>query len=354
VHLLHRGPVAPADLERGIETIERNARLQARLVDDLLDMNRIASGKLRLELQPVSLPAVIEAALETATPAAEARRIRVQRRIEAVPPLHGDPARLQQVMWNLISNAIKVTPPGGEVTVALRNLGSDVEIAVSDTGIGIAADALERVFERFRQADASSTREHGGLGLGLTIARQLAEMHGGSLTAPSEGTDRGATFTLRLPVPAGVSSPLPAVTPLERPALAPLGNPSLEGVRVLVVEDQSDARELIERILREQHADVRSAEGVGQALELYARDRFDVVVSDLAMPGRDGYELMKELRARGETVPAIALSAFARSQDAERVRAAGYQVHLKKPVQPAELAGAVALLAARPAGNGRR
>jgi PAS domain S-box-containing protein len=340
-----------ASLTRGLDAIARNAKAQARLIDDLLDMNRIVSGKLRLEVQSTDLTAVVEAAVEAARPSAEAKEIRLHALLHPLPgPVSGDPNRLQQVIWNLLSNAVKFTPRGGQIEVTLERVASHIEIAVRDNGIGIEAHFLPQVFDRFRQADASTTRSHGGLGLGLSIARQLVEMHGGSMRATSDGLDRGSTFVVSLPLEALRRAPKRAraagASAADRSAGA-----SLAGMKILVVDDEADARQLVEQLLRDADAEVHSAASAAAALELLESVRPDVLVSDIGMPERDGYQFIaavRELSAeRGGKTPALALTAFARTEDRVRTMVAGYQVHLSKPVEPHELLSAIASLARR-------
>jgi PAS domain S-box-containing protein len=350
--VLRRGTPDPEGLAEGLEVIERNARAQAQIIEDLLDMSRIISGRLRLDVQMVTLADVVEQALRTVQPAADARGIHLQRVLDPnAGPVRGDPARLQQVVWNLLSNAIKFTPRGGRVQVALQSVNSHVEISVSDTGQGIAPEFLPSVFERFRQADQSTTRRHGGVGLGLALVKQFVELHGGSVRVKSAGLGAGSTFVVQLPLAvvhdkrrAGDAHPRqPKATALSRSGI------SLEGVRVLVVDDEPDARDLIRRLLEDNDAMVSTTGSAAEALEVL--DRFDphVLVSDIGMPGRDGYDLIHEVRlrgrARGGAVPAIALTAFARSEDRTRALLAGYQMHVAKPVEPTELIASVASLA---------
>ncbi|WP_437963164.1 PAS domain S-box protein [Sorangium sp. So ce260] len=340
-------------LARGLEVIERNARLQSDMVSELLDMSRIVSGKLRLDVQPVDLPAVVQGALETVKLAAEAKGIAVVPSIDpGASSLRGDPARLQQVAWNLLSNAVKFTPAGGRIDVALRRAGAHAELSVTDTGPGIAPQFLPHLFERFRQADASSTRKHGGLGIGLSIVKHLVELHGGTVAVASQGEGRGATFTVTLPL-AGASQQAPGAT--QRPtsaraeALADYPTTELTGVRVLVVDDQPDAREVAQRVLEECAARVTTAGSAAEAMAVLERERPDILVSDLGMPGEDGFQLIRRVRGlgpgRGGTTPAVALSALARAEDRARALGAGYQAHVAKPLDPAELVGVIATLA---------
>jgi CheY-like chemotaxis protein len=257
--------------------------------------------------------------------------------------VRGDPARLQQVLWNLISNAVKFTPAGGRITVTVRRTESHVELAVTDTGIGISPEFLNHVFDRFRQADPSTTRRHGGLGLGLSIARHLTELHGGTLEAASDGLDRGATFTVRLPVTAAL--PVEAARPLRPAALEEAASEpatvSLTGVKILVVDDQPDACDLIERLLRDRGAEVTTASTVDTAIDHLAAAPYDVLISDISMPGRDGYDLIGYVRSLPSGIPAVALTALAREEDAQRAIAAGFDRHLAKPVTAAALIGSV-------------
>jgi PAS domain S-box-containing protein len=351
-HLLRMGIADPQKVLRGVEVIERNARAQAQLIADLLDLSRIVTGKMRLNVQRVEIPGVIEAAIEAVRPAAEARGVRIHSVIEPITqPVHGDGARLQQILWNLLSNAVKFTPEGGRVQVVLARINSQVEITVSDTGRGIRPEFLPHLFQRFRQADVSATREHGGLGIGLALVKELAELHGGEVRAASEGEGRGATFTVKLPLAIlhvkneerrqhpRVSSPM-SVLPDQNP-------PELEGVRVLVVDDEPDALEVIQRILEGRHAEVTTVRNVDDALAALKREPFDVLLSDIGMPRRDGYELISEVRKLGVKTPAAAVTAFARSEDRTRALFSGYQAHVTKPVEPSELLATVASLSGR-------
>jgi PAS domain S-box-containing protein len=344
--ILGRKTPDPALLAEGLEVIQRNARLQSRLIADLLDMSRIISGKMRLDIERVELALIIENAIESVRPAAEAKDVRIVSVIEpSIGPLQGDPARLQQVVWNLLSNAVKFTPKGGNVQVVLARVNSHVELAVSDTGKGMKAELVPHVFERFRQGDSSSTRQHGGLGLGLAIVKQLTELHGGSVAAFSEGEGRGSTFTVSLPIAARERPPSPRHASLpSAPPIEEAEPQALKGVRVLVVDDEPDARELVRRLLHECQAEVSVACSVDEALAATASKTFDVILSDISMPGRDGYEFIQELRKAGKRTPAAALTAFARSEDRTRALKAGYQTHITKPVEPTELVAAVAAL----------
>ncbi|MCY7317840.1 MAG: response regulator [Ramlibacter sp.] len=354
VHILRRSRDRPQDVDKGLDIIERNSKVQIQLIEDLLDMNRITAGKVRLDVQPVEPMSFIEAALETARPAADAKNIRIERMLDpSAGPVPGDPGRLQQVMGNLLSNAIKFTPKGGKVQVTLERVNSHVEITVSDTGIGIKPEFVAHVFERFRQADGSTTRQYGGLGLGLSIVKSLVELHGGSVQASSrEG--QGATFQIHLPVMlvqaygnAGARAHPKGAVEISR-----LGDlPELTGVKVLVVDDTTDARELARRMLEECGAEVLVAGDAHEALRLLEAHRPDVLLSDIGMPEVDGFELLRRVRAlgpaRGGGVPAIALTAFARAQDRVQALRGGFMAHLTKPVEPSELLATVASAANR-------
>ena len=347
-HLMRARPPAADELTRGLEVMERNARQQQRLIEDLLDMSRLSAGKLRLDVQPVEPASFVEAALETVRPAAEAKGVRVERDLEPIEAIAGDAARLQQVIWNLLTNAIKFTPRGGVVRVWARKAGDQVEIGVADNGAGIEPQFLPHVFERFRQADASTTRRFGGLGLGLSIVQQLVEMHGGDVRADSAGPGKGATFTIHLPL-AGATpcASAPAIT--APPAANDSGVPpftrvDLGGRTALVVDDHGDALELVAQILTECGAEVVTASSGQDALQWLAQARADVLVSDIAMPGMDGYELLGRVRAlrNGHDLPAIAMTAFARPEDRARALAAGFDAHVTKPVEPSAFAALVA------------
>ncbi|HSF41223.1 MAG TPA: ATP-binding protein, partial [Thermoanaerobaculia bacterium] len=345
----------PRTLEQGLQVIERNARAQAQMVADLLDMSSIISGKIRLDVQPVDLASVVDNAAEAVRLAAEAKGMRIVKAIDRRDGvIHGDPARLQQILWNLLSNAIKFTPPGGTVWIDMESSDSRVEIRVSDTGQGFDPAFAPYLFERFRQVDASTTRQFGGLGLGLAIVKQLVEIHGGTVGATSPGPGQGATFSITLPTTLRV---LPAETaaPDGRPEILSLEAGSdgrtLAGVRVLVVDDHPDARDLVRRVLEERKADVATVSSAAEALAALRLSPPDVLVSDLGMPDEDGYGLIRAVRAlppdQGGAVPAAAVSALARPEDRERALLAGFQMHLAKPVEPAELVAAVAKLAER-------
>ncbi|WP_217704028.1 hybrid sensor histidine kinase/response regulator [Piscinibacter koreensis] len=349
-HVLLMGHSSPEDTRRALETIVRNANAQTQLIDDLLDMNRIVAGKIRLEVQPVDLASVINAAVESVRLSAEAKEIRLTTILDSlIGAVSGDPQRLQQVVWNLLSNAIKFTPKGGKVDVLLERVESSVEITVSDTGTGIEPEFLPYVFDRFRQGDASTARSHGGLGLGLSIVKQLVELHGGRVAARSRGPGQGATFVVSLPLPALRETARDAAEP--RPVLFAEHDTLLEGLRVLVVDDERDARELVREVLERCAAEVLTAANADEALDTLRRERPDLVISDIGMPGRDGYQFVRAVRAlpdaEGGRTPAIALTAFARSEDRTRAMVAGYQVHVAKPLDLQELIATVASLAGR-------
>jgi len=349
--VLRRGSRDQADLQRGLQTIERNARAQAQLIEDLLDMSRITSGKVLLDMQPVAPAVFIDAAVETVRPAADAKNIRLEKHYDpAVGMIAGDPARLQQVIWNLLSNAIKFTPRDGLVRICLRPVDGHVEITVQDTGVGIKPEFMAHVFERFRQGDASTTRKHGGLGLGLSIVKHLVEQHGGTVDAASDGEGRGACFTVRLPRRPDGADGVAAPHGAERRMGSRETAHDLSGMQVLVVDDEDDARELIKRILADCNADVLTAATAAEALTLLQHARPDLMVSDLGMPEVDGYGLLDRIRAlgpsRGGDLPAIALTAFARSEDRIKALSSGFLAHISKPVEPNELIAKVAAMGA--------
>jgi len=353
--ILRAGQLPPGEIPRALETIERNATTQAQLIDDLLDVSRIVTGKLRMDVRPVDPNVFIEAAIEAVKPAAAARGVRVYSVMDtggtSVP---GDPVRLQQVVWNLLSNAIKFTPRGGRVQVVLERIDSHIEIIVSDSGQGISAEFLPYVFDRFRQADQRNARKHGGMGLGLAIVKHLVEMHGGSVQAFSPGQDQGATFKISLPViPIYQANPeVNRIHPGVRSLLPPadLGE-RLDGIRVLVVDDEPDTRELLKIGLENCGAEVLLAGSPTEALRIMETDVPDVLISDIGMPDQDGYDLIRQVRAlpapRGGTVPAIALTAYARVEDRLKALRSGYQMHVPKPVELAELVAVTDSLVSR-------
>jgi len=333
--VLRRGTRDQADLHRGLHSIERNARAQAQLIEDLLDMSRITSGKVMLDLQPLAPAGVIASAIETLRPAADAKHIAIHSSIASdAGSFTGDPSRIQQVIWNLLSNALKFTPQGGRVDIAARREANRLAITVTDNGIGIRKDFLPHVFDRFRQADASTTRKHGGLGLGLAIVKHLVEQHGGTVAVSSAGDMQGASFTVRLPVNASAG-------PSGKP-----GSDDLRGVKVLLVDDEVGARERMEGILRDCNAEVHGAGSVAQALQLLPLARPHVLVSGIGMPGADGVELLARLRASDAGLPALALTALDQSQDHQRALDSGFQASIATPPDPATLVAAVARLAA--------
>ncbi len=383
--MLKDGHLDDVGSDRALEIIVRNARSQRRLIDDLLDISRIITGKLRLDVRPVELAQIIETVVDGVRPAADARKIQLRisdfgvrieegadsssglrpadkikragdseiRNPQSAFQVMGDPDRLQQVIWNLLTNAIKFTPAGGRVEVRLERIESNIEFTVSDTGQGIVPELLPHIFERFRQSDSSSTRRHGGLGLGLSIVRQLVELHGGTVTAQSPGAGEGTTFKVRLPL-MSVHHELgeAELTPLmiESRALADR-QPSLNDLRVLVVDDEPDARELVTVVLTGGGAKVVCVGSASEALSEMERGRFDVLVSDIGMPEMDGHDLISKVRELpadcGGRIPAAALTAYAGVEDGRRAFSAGYQLHIPKPVEPAELTTAVANLAGR-------
>ena len=356
--MLRKGQVQGDAAKRALETIVRNANAQLQLIDDLLDVSRVAAGKLRLQVQSVDPRTVIEQALEAVRPAAEARQIRVHTVLAPdAGRVSGDPARLQQVVWNLLANAVKFTEPHGSVGVVLRPNGPDVEIVVTDTGRGITPELLPFVFDRFRQADSSSTRAHSGLGLGLALVKHLVELHGGTVAAESGGQGKGATFTIRLPAASPAPEEGDQAIPSRRLArtvpAAPPSSARLDGLRVLVVDDDADALELATAVLVGAGAVVRTCLSASQGLRLVREWRPDVLVSDIEMPGEDGYTLIRKVRAldgeRGGRTPAIALTAYGRTQDRVESLAAGYDMHVPKPIDPGELTTIIASVAGTPA-----
>ena len=350
--LLTIGNLEEEDVKQGLEAIERNARVQTQLIEDLLDMSRIVSGKVRLDVQWIDLASIVDMAVDSVRPSAEAKQIRLRKVVDPnAGPVSGDPTRLQQIIWNLLTNAIKFTPKEGTVDVLLERVNSHLEITVHDSGIGIKPEFLPLVFERFRQADSSTTRSYGGLGLGLSIVKNLVELHGGSVRVESAGEGQGATFVVNLPL-----APVRGGDKREHPTAPRPSNPECEqilltGVRVLVVDDEPDARELIKRVLIQCEAEVITARNSEEGIELLRSQRPNVIVSDIGMPDRDGYQFIREVRnlpsLEGGKTPAIALTAFARSEDRTRAMLAGYQVHISKPIEPQELIATVGSLAGR-------
>jgi signal transduction histidine kinase/ActR/RegA family two-component response regulator len=346
------------DLAEGLRTIERNARAQTQIIEDLLDMSRIINGKVRLDVQRTDLPSIIEAALNTVLPAAQVKDIRVQKVLDpSAGPVMGDPNRLQQVFWNLLTNAIKFTPRGGRVQMVLERVDSHLEVSVVDSGEGIKPEFLPHVFDRFRQADATTTRRHGGLGLGLSIVKQLVELHGGTIRARSGGQGQGSTFVVSFPLTAVHPEPEPEEPARRHPRFGTAALPAngdcvtLSGVTVLVVDDEPDARTLVRRLLEDCKATVVTASSAAEALEMVRQNPPSVLVSDIGMPGEDGYALIGKVRAlgkdRGGETPAVALTAYTRTDDRVRAIQNGFQMHVAKPVEPAELVMIVAALAGR-------
>ena len=335
--LLRSRSVDSATTDRALGSIERNAQLQVQLIEDLLDVSRILSGKLRLRIRPMDMTVVVEAARELVDASARAKDVLIATSVdEDARSFTGDPDRLQQVLWNLLANAVRFTPPGGRIDIALRRTRAGLRLSVSDTGHGIAPDLLPHVFERYRQAPAAAG---GGLGLGLAIVRHLVQLHGGSVSAFSEGEGRGATFAVTLPFADGAG---------HEPVASTQGFPSLTGIRVLLVEDDRDARALAADILRRCGGEVVEVETAAGALAALGRGPFHVLVSDIGLPDRDGYALIRSVRAlphdRGGAIPALAVTALAREEDRRRALASGYHLHLAKPVEPLELTVRVAEL----------
>jgi PAS domain S-box-containing protein len=354
-HMLRTGGLDEPTVARAIETIDRNAKVQNQLIEDILDVSRIVAGKFHLEMRSVDLVRIVESAIDTVSPLAAAKGVELRQDLapEVRPccPAIGDPERLQQVVWNLLTNAIKFTPKGGVVTVEVRQQDEpgEFEIVVRDTGQGIAPEFLPHIFERFRQA-GTGARRHGGLGLGLSIVRHIVEMHGGSVMATSGGNGQGSVFTLRLPVvEAGEDGQ--RVPPLSREEAGLDDAPRLDGVRVLVVEDEADARHLLAAVLQKRGALVFMASSTAEALETLERERPDVLLSDIALQEQDGYELIRKVRSlspeRGGRIPAAALTGYGRLEDRMRALSAGFQLHAAKPVEPAELVAVVASLAGK-------
>jgi len=346
--LLREKRARPEDHQRGLETIERNVRIQTQIVNDLLDMSRIISGKIHLEVQPLYLHDVVAQAIESVLQTAAAKNIRLLPLLDSrIGLVRGDPNRLQQVLWNLLSNAIKFTPSGGRVQVVLERVNSHVEISVEDSGIGIRDEFLPYVFDRFRQADPGTSRKFGGLGLGLSIVKSLVELHGGSVRVKSPGENLGSTFIVALPIShvregkAASATRMATTVSLDQAEL-----PRLEGIRVLVVDDEQDGRALVARILDGQGAIPVCASSAAEALELLSREHFDLLLSDIGMPDVNGYELIGRVRqldkSRSRPLPAIALTAYARTEDRQRSLLAGFHMHLSKPTEARELIASIA------------
>lgn len=353
--MLHSGKLDDSTRTHAVEVLWRNTKLQAQLIDDLLDVSRIISGKLRLDVQPVDLMQIVQAAVDVVRPAADAKEIRLQMMLDPqAGPVSGDPGRLQQVVWNLLSNAVKFTPNQGRIQARLQRVNSHAEIVVSDTGLGIKPEFLPHVFDRFRQADGTLTRTQGGLGLGLAIVRHLVELQGGTVTAYSGGPGQGSTFTVKLPIMIDDGIGRAPESPRDRKKVVTSSGvpfecpPTLAGFRLLAVEDDADARDLIVTILRECQAEVKGVASAQEALAALREWRPDVLVSDIEMPGEDGYSLIRRVRledeGRGARIPAVALTAQARVEDRMRALSAGYDAHVAKPVEPAELVTVIASL----------
>lgn len=363
--MLGSGGLDEANARRAIETIERNAKMQSQLIEDVLDVSRIVSGKMKLEVRPIELTGLVEAAVDAVLPAAEAKGIRLRRVLDSgASMVSGDSARLQQVVWNLLANAIKFTPKGGRVQVRLERINSHVEIVVSDSGQGISPDILPFVFDRFRQADSSTTRTHGGLGLGLAIVRHLVELHGGLVEVESAGAGLGATFTVKLPLVAMRTLDLSSdrrgerVHPTASSGAAFECPPALDGLQVLVVDDDEDTRDMVRAVLEQCGATVATAATAAEGFAALAQTRPDVLITDLGMPEEDGYSLIEKVRSlpaeRGGQTPAAALTAYARVEDRLRVLRSGFQIHIPKPVEPIELVTVIANLAGRTGGGRSR
>lgn len=352
--MIRNGEVEGANAIRAIETIERNARSQARLIDDLLDVSRIITGNLRLDLHPLNLASIVEAAIDALRPTADVKGIHI--RTESVSSeclIKGDPNRLRQVIWNLLSNAIKFTQRGGVVTTSLRCAGSTARLTVADTGEGISAEFLPYVFDRFRQAEASISRRQGGLGLGLAVVRHLVELHGGSISAESGGLSHGSLFTVELPLAEERRDPSRAEErrrEVER-RRSRKGAVRLDGVHVLLVEDDEDSRKLLGTMLKRYGARVTSTKSAAEALGVFSEELPDVLISDIGMPDEDGYEFIRKLRElppeKGGKTPAIALTGYASRKDRERALTAGYQQHMAKPIEQSDMIAAIAALVGR-------
>ena len=348
-HIIRSKRLDEAQLVHGIETIERNARSQSQLIDDLLDVSRIVTGKLQIENRVVDLPAVVEAAIESLRPSFESKDVALKTAIEFTPcPVQGDPNRLQQVFWNLLSNALKFTPQGGNVIVGLVCKDSEVQISITDTGVGISPDFLPHIFQRFRQADGSTTRVHGGLGLGLSLVRHMVELHGGSIEAESDGQNQGATFRVSLPIALTAT-----IEPAEPQVLNLAGSAAtlLDGLKILVVDDEPDSRDVVQAILTRFGGQVKCTESVKEAIRAFQEWSPDLLVTDIGMPNEDGYCLIKKLRRlrskRAKEIPAIALTAYATEEDRVMAVTAGFQMHLAKPIEPEGLVNSIAAVLGR-------
>jgi signal transduction histidine kinase/DNA-binding response OmpR family regulator len=354
-HLVRTGKLDEPQMSRAFETIERNARSQSQLIDDLLDVSRIITGKLQIEPRPVDLCAVIEDAIEGVRPALEAKNIHLETGLETAGCfVQGDANRLQQVFWNLLSNAVKFTPEKGQVRVKAHRVGGQVQVSVSDSGIGITSEFLPHIFDRFRQADGSTTRVHGGLGLGLSIVKHLVQLHLGEVTVESEGKDQGATFIVSLPLTSAVSTgEIENDSAIEKDAdgLPSSFSTLLEGMRILVVDDEADSRDLVSAILTRCGGQVKSCESAAEALKMFRAWKPDILVSDIGMPNQDGYTLIQKLRKQklklAREIPAVALTAYATDDDRARALSAGFQIHVAKPIEPENLVKSIADVAGR-------
>jgi len=346
--LLEGGTLDDSVTQQAVEVIWRNAKAQAQIVDDILDVSRIITGNLSLDLHPLEVVPVVENAINVVRPTADAKGIKIEKYFDSKPAMiSGDANRLQQVIWNLLSNAVKFTDSGGRVCVKVSRVGGAAEVRVSDTGRGISKEFLPYVFERFRQADSTTTRQHGGLGLGLAIARHLVEIHGGTINAESGGEGRGATFTIRLPL---IEAKSKSFAEPDHHKLART-HQLLSGLNVLIVDDDSDTLTLMATALKRREANVTAVSSAGEAIQAITRKRPDVLVSDIAMPDEDGYGLIKKVRSLekgvAENIPAVAITAYAKEEDRERALSAGFQIYLAKPVELTELISVVARAAKR-------
>ncbi|HEV8379266.1 MAG TPA: ATP-binding protein [Tepidisphaeraceae bacterium] len=350
--LLKPGKSSDAEMAEGLATIKRNALVQGQLIEDLLDMSRIVSGKLRLNVQRVEMPAVIARAVESVQLAATSKGVRLEVVVDPIAgPVTGDPNRMQQVVWNLLTNAIKFTPRGGKVQIVLERASSHVELSISDTGKGISPAFLPHVFERFSQSDPTRTRSHNGLGLGLAIVKNLVELHGGSVIAKSVGEGKGSTFVVLLPISVVKSTDQADGHPVSTSDAAFSSSPDMKGVRVMIVDDNTDSINLVKHLLEQCGVSVSGCASGEECLARLPAWHPDVLISDIGMPGMDGYSMMRELRAlpaeKGGQTPAVALTAFARSEDRRRAMLAGFDMHVSKPVEPGELVAVVARMARR-------
>jgi CheY-like chemotaxis protein/two-component sensor histidine kinase len=350
--MLRSDTLSPDKRERALETIERNAKSQAQLIEDLLDVSRIISGKVRLDVNTVDVLTVVENALDSLRPTASSKGVTLHQSMDpSAGPVLGDAERLQQIVWNLLANAVKFTPKNGTVHVAVTKREPYIDIVVADDGDGIEPEFLPKAFERFRQADATSARQHGGLGLGLAIVRHLVELHGGTVRAESDGLGKGTTVTVCLPILSARTRSVErqAALGLEASRTEVRRPRELEGIHILVVDDEPDARELMSELLSSRHANVVTARSVEEALAVVKEHRPDIVISDIGMPGEDGYSLVRRLRALpaedGGKTPAVALTSYACSEDRTKALVAGFNMHVPKPVEPAELFAVLASLA---------